>query len=268
MFKVWLHGKKFAWLLAFVVCSVSAGAQVEFAYTAGADINSAVLWRGIYNGGLSFQPGVEIGYEGQHTSLTVGAWGSFGASDWKFQTGLPQTEEYNPNTHFVPEVDFYAKFRAFGLEVGTMFYEYFGSWQWEVNAGYFFEDLLNIPLYVQWNTFIMASMDEYLKQDYASYLEIGYTQALPKDFSIGGAIGISPWANYMYHNETFTVVNLSLRLDKTWEVGPCEFDLFALGMLNPDGIHRDPTSWYVHAAGDDKLYSQTLNGTIGLGIWF
>lgn len=56
--------------------------SVEFAYDAGAEVVSAYLWRGQYNGGLSFQPDLEIGYDGEHTSLRVGAWASLGATDW------------------------------------------------------------------------------------------------------------------------------------------------------------------------------------------
>ena len=74
---------------------------VEFAYEAGAEVVSAYLWRGLYNGGLSLQPDLEIGYDGEHSSLRVGVWGSVGASDWKFVKNLPTLlDGSNPNTGF------------------------------------------------------------------------------------------------------------------------------------------------------------------------
>ena len=93
--------KKTLLIVGLVIISMVAKAEVEFAYEAGAELVSAYLWRGQYNGGLSFQPDVEIGYDGEHTSLRVGAWASLGATDWKFQTGLDKDEEgnetiYNP----------------------------------------------------------------------------------------------------------------------------------------------------------------------------
>jgi len=62
------------------------------------------------------------------------------------------------------------------------------------------------------------------------------------------------------------VNNISLRLDKEWEVGPCTINLFGQGMLNTCGLTKKTVfSW---AAGDDKINMQKLNGAIGLGLWF
>lgn len=44
---------------------------VHFAYDAGAELVSAYIWRGQYNGGLSFQPDLEIGYDGDISSAPV-----------------------------------------------------------------------------------------------------------------------------------------------------------------------------------------------------
>ena len=65
--------KKFTLLCAAMVAAVmTAKAEVEFAYDAGAEIVSSYIWRGQYTGGLSLQPDLEIGYDGEHTSLRAG----------------------------------------------------------------------------------------------------------------------------------------------------------------------------------------------------
>lgn len=77
---------------------------------------------------------------------------------------------------------------------------------------------------------------------------------------------MSPWASDLYGNGKFAVTNLSVKLTKEWEFDAVTLDLFAQGMLNPDGIDKDNA--YINAAGDEKLYTQKLNGCIGLGVWF
>ena len=250
--------------------------RVTFAYDAGAEIVSAYLWRGQYNGGLSFQPDVEVGYDGQHTSLRVGAWASLGATDWKFQKGLEETEDGNPNTYFLPELDIMANFTFFGANVGLTHYQYFvpeakDNYQTEVTVGYNFDDLLGVPLHISWNTIVAGDDFNYdeegnEKRAYSSYLEIGYDHTFENvGITLGGAIGMSPWTSDFYCNEGFQVVNLSLRLEKEWEFDACSLSLFAQGSVNPSLEEEKP---YKHAAGDDKLCAQPLNGAIGLGIWF
>ena len=75
---------------AMMAVVMSAKAEVEFAYDAGAEVVSAYIWRGMYNGGLSFQPDLEVGYDGEHTSFRAGVWANIGASDWGFRKGLPK----------------------------------------------------------------------------------------------------------------------------------------------------------------------------------
>lgn len=250
--------------------------RVTFAYDAGAELVSAYLWRGQYNGGLSFQPDVEIGYDGQHTSLRVGAWASLGATDWKFQKGLEKKDGYNPNTYFLPELDVLANFSFFGANVGMTHYQYFvpeakDNYQTEISVGYNFGDLMNVPLHISWNTIVAGEDFNYndegnAKRAYSSYLEIGYDHTFEKvGIILGGAIGMSPWTSNFYSNEGFQVINLSLRLEKEWEFNVCSLSLFAQGSINPS---LEEGKIYKDAAGDEKLYTQPLNGAIGLGIWF
>ncbi len=274
--------KKFYLAMMMSLAAITVMAQeaseprVTFAYDAGAELVSAYLWRGQYNGGLSFQPDVEIGYDGQHTSLRVGAWASLGATDWKFQKGLEKEDGYNPNTYFLPELDVIANFTFFGANVGLTHYQYFvpeakDNYQTEITVGYNFDDLLSVPLHISWNTIVAGDDFNYdeegnEKRAYSSYLEIGYDHTFENvGITLGGAIGMSPWTSDFYCNEGFQVINLSLRLEKEWEFDACSLSLFAQGSVNPSLEEEKP---YKHAAGDDKLCAQPINGAIGLGIWF
>lgn len=272
---------------------------VEFAYEAGAELVSAYLWRGQYNGGLSFQPDLEVGYDGDITSLRFGVWGNVGASDWKFQKGLPETEDGNPNTYFVPEIDVMLNFNVAGLMLGFTHYYYFGgspffNWdkfdpvlgskgtsQTEVTIGYDFSTKCNFPLTIAWNTMVAGDdlvesdkvvLDENgdevnaLKRAFSTYIEAKYAQPLPFDMTLSVALGVSPWASNVYGNEKFAVTNISARLDKEWEFDVCTLDIFAQGSINTDHINK--YNAYISAAGDDKICKQKLNGCIGLGVWF
>ena len=102
---------------ALLAVVFSAKAEVEFAYEAGADLVSAYIWRGMYNGGLSLQPEGLVGFDAKDGAIQfrAGAWANIGASDWKFRKdGVEIPDVYNPNTYFVPEVDFIASITAYG----------------------------------------------------------------------------------------------------------------------------------------------------------
>lgn len=276
--------------------------KVQFAYDAGFEAVSAYLWRGQYNGGLSFQPDLEIGYDGENTSLRIGAWGSVGASDWEFQqwdcNDCSMADGGNPSTYFVPEVDITGMFTFYGVQIGFTHYYYFGRskflcWQplekWqnddyysaintsttEVTLGYDFSELDLCGLYFTWNTMVAGNDFRYNdaggieKRNFSSYLEIGYNHEFERiGMTLGGFVGMSPWQSDFYGNDRFAVTALSLRLDKEWEFDACSIDLFAQGMMNPYGLAQDPESAYIHDSGDNKICCQTLNGTIGLGVWF
>lgn len=277
----------FTLFVAFAAILMSSRIQaVEFGYDAGAELVSAYIWRGQYNGGLSFQPDVAVGFDAEHSSLRVGAWGSLGASDWKFVRGLAIDAEGNdPNTRFIPEVDIYLNANIWGVTVGFTHYYYFGgspflNWknpengtsQTEVSLGYDFSTLFEkVPLSITWNTMVLGSdhieqEDGSLKRAFSTYIEAKYDLALPFDMTLSLAVGISPWASTLYGNDGFAVNNIAARLQKAWDFDVCELDLFALGSINTYGINK--SNAFIWQAGDYKLYQQRLNGCIGLGVWF
>ena len=279
--------------VALMATILSAKAEVEFAYEAGAEIVSSYIWRGMYNGGLSFQPEGLGGFNALDEAIQfrAGVWASLGASDWKFKTdGIKLGDEFNPNTHFMPEVDFIASLTAYGASVGFNEYYYcddgstHNSEIWfGYNFGHFFGEYAGA--YFNWYT-VVAGADkvldtdlkdlihgQYEKQAFSTYIELGYDYTFENyGLTLGFNMGMSPWASPLYGNEKFAVVNLALKINKEWEFDAVTLDLFATGSLNPDGMITDKNdpeyNVFVDAAGDAKLYNQKLNGTIGLGIWF
>ena len=287
--------KKVLVLCAAVMAVVlSAKAEVEFAYEAGAELVSAYIWRGQYNGGLSFQPEGLVGFDANDGAIQfrAGVWATVGASDWKFQKGLNSLDpDYNPNTYFVPEVDFIASISAYGASLGYNAYYYCNdgcdhtSELWVgYNFGHFFGEYAGA--YVNWYTTvggggdlkaetdpakILAGQTE--RQAYSTYIELGYDYTFEDlGLTIGAQVGLSPWESPIYGNDKFACTNVSLKIDKEWEFDKCSLNLFASGSINPDGWVTDKSdadyNVFINKAGDAKLYNQKLNGFIGLGIWF
>ena len=282
--------KKIFTLMVAMAATVLSASAAEFAYEAGAEVVSSYIWRGLYNGGLSLQPTASIGFNAMDEKIQfrIGAWGSVGASDWKFRTGQPNpdAEGYNPNTYFVPEVDIIASLQLWGLTLGATHYYYFGGtpfWsgledeggsQTEVQIGYHFGTLTKAGLYFNWYS-IVAGNDVYYtdaleaKRAWSSYIEIGYDFDLPHDITLGLQVGMTPWKSlYTDYEGGFAVNNVSVRLGKSWDINDvCEIELFGSGSVNTYGINKD--NCIVREAGDYKLGGvQKLNGTIGLGFWF
>lgn len=269
--------------MAVVLSARAEEKNIEFAYEAGADVVSAYLWRGQYNGGLSFQPEALVGFDALDAiEFRAGVWANIGASDWKFKNnGLDIPGDFN--TYFVPEVDFIASLTAYGASVGFNEYYYCddGSTHTsEIWFGYNFDHFFGQGAYFNWYTAVAAPEDVLLETDlakiakgqltrpaFSTYIELGYDYTFEDlGLTLGAQLGMSPWASPLYGNEKFAVTNISLKLNKEWEFDVVTLDLYALGSLNPDGV--DKTNAYVNAAGDDKIGVQKLNGCIGLGVWF
>ena len=271
---------------AVMAVVLSAKAEVEFAYEAGAELVSAYIWRGMYNGGLSFQPEGLVGFNAldEAVQFRAGVWASLGASDWKFKKGEYSTDDYNPNTYFMPEVDFIASLSAYGASVGFNEYYYCddgSSHTSEIWFGYNFSHFFGeyAGAYFNWYTTVAGADLIYNwidiprdgidvgRRAFSTYIELGYDYTFEDwGLTLGFQMGMSPWASPMYYNDKFAVVNLSLKADKEFDLGVCTLNLWATGSINPDGIDKDNV--FVNAAGDDKLYMQKLNGAIGIGVWF
>lgn len=268
--------------VAVMATMLSAKAEVEFAYEAGAELVSAYLWRGQYNGGLSLQPEGLVGFDALDGAIEFrgGVWANIGASDWKFKKDLPtyldpeSGDEIDPNTRFMPEVDFMASVKAYGASIGYNAYYYCNDGSdhtSELWVGYNFDHFFGVGAYINWYTMIAGGGDVNSvtgRPDFSSYIELGYDYTFEDlGLTLGAQVGMSPWqSENIYYNDKFAVVNIALNIHKEWEVGPCTLDLFATGSLNPNGLDKENV--YINGSGDEKLYCQKLNGSIGLGVWF
>lgn len=287
--------KIFAVLMIGLCAILSAKAEVEFSYEAGAEVVSSYLWRGQYLGGLSFQPSATVGFESEYVNFQGGLWASIGASDWGFRKDQPTVLGLDPNTYFVPEIDFVASVEFFNATVGLTHYyycdggNYFGwrqpkNWgkdgYWsgsttELQFGYNFADFLpeEHNLYVNWYTMVAGNdfkmTDKGLKQNGSSYLELGYDYNWDEyGLTFGAQVGIVPWSSEYYGNDNFAFKNLSLKVNKAWDLDVCELDLYVLGTMDPYMLANDHESAFVKASGDFKIECQSLNGCIGVGVWF
>jgi uncharacterized protein (TIGR02001 family) len=117
-----------------VVVAEEEEVEAESPFTAGVDLVSSYVWRGVKYGGPALQPMVEFSKSG----FSIGAWGSFGIG---------------PVDEAVNEADLYVSYGFdFGLSLGVSDYYYQGSPYFEfgdsisshaieINAGYEYEGL-------------------------------------------------------------------------------------------------------------------------------
>ena len=285
--------KKFVLCMAVLLSSMQMMADIKFGYDVGAEVVSSYIWRGQYNGGLSFQPEALVGFDAmdEKVSFRIGAWGSLGASDWKFVSGKHiALDGSNPNTYFVPEVDLMATLNVFGLNLGATHYYYFGGTpffsglededgsQTEVMAGIDLGTLTPVNLYFNWYTMVAGNDVRYeglipqAKRAFSSYMELGYKQELPLGLSAEIQIGATPWRSLYtdyddgWNGKGFAITNLAARLGWEFETEFCTLEVFAAGSINPYNLNNENA--FVWEAGDYKLYQQKVNGTLGVGIWF
>jgi len=227
----------FATIMAF---GLSAQDTLSFSYTAGADLNTAWLWRGIYNGGLSFQPTAMVGWSSEHTSFMAGAWANIGAADGTFK------EE--GDTICNGEVDAIAFLNVWGATIGFTHYNYWGKphlwspdrsikYQNEITVGYDFSTLLNVPLTIMWNTVINdgTNTNEDKLSHYSTYVDITYSHDFDKGWNLTGSVGFTPWKSmYTNYEGDFAINNISLMGSKTWSIkNVCGVTLYAQCMMNP-----------------------------------
>jgi len=284
-------------MMAMTVMAEGDNGKAKFKYEAGAEVVSSYIWRGLYNGGLSFQPSASVGFvsNSDKVKFNLGVWGSIGASDWKFRKGFAPLEDGTErNTYFVPEFDISAEMQIYGLVLGATHYYYFGGTsffssrneeggsQTEVMVGLRFGDFCKASgLYFNWYTMVSGNdkydkykirnheMDTISHRAWSTYIELGYEAEFEHDITLNICVGMTPWRSlYTDYRGTIAVNNISLRFGKTWNVADVvDIELFALGSMNTYGINKH--NCFQWKAGEEKVGSyQRLNGTIGLGFWF
>jgi hypothetical protein len=179
------------------------GAQV----TVGADLVSSYVWRGVYQTGVSVQPGLTLSCNG----FSLGAWGST-----DFSTAAK-------------EFDLVLGFEAGGFGIGLTDYWWAGEGNpyghyrdahfLEGSVSYTFGE--SFPLSLSWNTMLGLDGDKDAegKRQYSTYIGAGY------DFNVNGVaftagIGLTPWTG-IYHRAGsggFDVASVSIKAAKGLKV--------------------------------------------------
>jgi hypothetical protein len=198
-----------------VVSTTPATGQDKVETSAGVDLVSKYVWRGVDQGqGAAFQPALGLSYKG----LSLGAWGSVSFA--------------NPKPY---ELDFALSYSVGGFSIGITDYYWNGidnsffayhadNHLFEGNLAFTFSE--KFPLTLSWNTFFAGRMDqdEDGKQQFSTYIEAAY------DFSLGGldftaSIGAAPWESYAWlapaNGKTgFRISSISLSGTKKLEITP------------------------------------------------
>lgn len=192
-------------MMASAATTINAQDKAEFSI--GADVVSSYVWRGVYQTGVSVQPGMEISYKG----FSLGAWGS---TDFDLFKEVDFSLGYSTGGFSATVTDYWwdGQFSRYGGD-------YDNSHRLEGTLAYTFCEVF--PLTASWSTFFLGE-DEKENGDraYSTYVELAYP------FSIGeidllASVGAAPWTSPTWlptDNTGFQVANISLAAAKEIEV--------------------------------------------------
>jgi len=181
--------------------------------SAGADIVSKYVWRGVDQGaGASIQPSLGLAYKG----LSLSAWGSVSIAN-PLPYELDFSLGYSVKGFSIGITDYYWN----GLE-GSFYDFHKDNHLFEGNLSFNFGE--KFPLTLSWNTFFAGNMDldSLGTRKYSTFIEAAY------DFSLGGldftaAIGVAPWDSPAWlapvnGKKDFQISAISLTATKTLEI--------------------------------------------------
>ncbi len=188
----------------------------EVTVSAGADVVSSYIWRGLYSGPASVQPGISL----SAGNFTVGAWGSTSLqSSWR---EFDLYAGYSIGNFSVLVTDYFFP-RSLPDGEGSGYFDY-SDHVFEGTLGYSFGDAF--PLSLAWNTNFAGD------DDYSSYFEASYgisVGSVTVDLILGG----TPWAGT--YSDKFSLVNASVKASKDIRVTDSfSIPVFTQAILNPD----------------------------------
>jgi hypothetical protein len=194
----------------------------EFEVSVGADLVSSYVWRGSYISGISFQPSIGLSYGG----LSLTAWGSSDfnnvVNEFDFTLG------YGVGGFSVAVTDY------FGPYVSAEVPKYFAkkSHILEGTVGFDFAEVSEkFALSVLWNTNFLNDKNEEGKEQYSTYIELGYPVEVGS-VGIDFALGFTPWEGL--YSDKFNVVNISVKGSKDIKITESySLPVFAQAVLNP-----------------------------------
>lgn len=188
----------------------------QVSLSVGADFVSSYIWRGLYSGPASVQPGISL----TAGNILVGVWGStgFDSSSREFDlfasytfrnVSLKMTDYFFPRDIQTGEDGGYFDFSVHVIEA---------------TLGYSFGSVL--PLSLAWNTNLVGDDNN------STYIEANYSLPL-QGVNLDFALGATPWKG-AYSNGA-AVVNLAIKASKRIAITPTfSLPVFTQVVLNPD----------------------------------
>jgi hypothetical protein len=211
--------RKIAALMALMApAAVMAQEKVQWEVSAGADLVSSYVWRGMYQTGVSVQPGLTLSAGG----FSLGVWGS---------TDFSVAE----NASIAKEFDITLGYAAGGFSVGVTDYWWAGERTpyGHYSASHFFEGTVgyslgeSFPLSLSWSTMFGLDGDKNGEgeKQYSTYISAGYRFRI-SDVALTAGIGVSPWTGIYHRAGTtgFALSTVSLKAEKELKIT----DSFAL----------------------------------------
>lgn len=204
-------------IVLFVVSNGVSGLKAqEVTVSAGADIVSSYIWRGMYCGPASIQPGISL----SAGNFSIGAWGSTSfESTWR---EFDLYAGYSIGNFSVLVTDyFFPRDLPEGEDRG---YFKYADHVFEGTLGYSFGE--SLPLSLAWNTNFAGD------DDYSSYFEASYS------IPVGGVnvdliLGATPWKGA--YSDGFALINASVKASKEITITDSfSLPVFTQAIVNPD----------------------------------
>lgn len=204
-------------IVLFSVLNVVSGIKAqEVTVSAGADIVSSYIWRGLYCGPASVQPGISL----SAGNFSLGAWGSTSFnSSWR---ELDLYAGYSLGNFSVLVTDYFFP-RDLPAGEGSSYFDY-SEHVFEATLGYSFGE--SLPLSLAWNTNFAGD------DDHSSYFEASYSipvGSVNLDLILGG----TPWAGA--YSDGFALINASVKASKEISITDSySLPVFTQAILNPN----------------------------------
>ncbi|MDR2816798.1 MAG: hypothetical protein LBB62_08890 [Proteiniphilum sp.] len=204
-------------IVLFVVSNVVNGIKAqEVTVSAGADVVSSYIWRGLYCGPASVQPGISL----SSGNFSVGAWGSTSfESSWR---EFDLYAGYSIGNFSVLVTDyFFPRNLPEGEDNG---YFKYSDHVFEGTLGYSFGE--SFPLSLAWNTNFAGD------DDYSSYFEASYSIPVG-EVNVDLILGGTPWKGA--YSDGFALINASVKASKEIAITDSfSLPVFTQAIVNPD----------------------------------
>lgn len=187
-------------------------------FSAGSDLVSSYIWRGIYEAGISLQPTMTM----SAGNFSATAWGTVDFASTSYKE-MDITLAYTLGPVTLSLADLYWEGVAGNRDMISRNYFTFDNHsphRIEVGANWVVSE--KIPFTLSWYTILFGAADinSEGKRAYSSYLEIAYPFQV-KGIDMKAGVGMVPWNAYGTYgvDRDFYVQNIFFNAGKTWNFG-------------------------------------------------